>query len=207
MKQVIYKYNVNNEDYYISAYSESRARFAIKKHFNLKDVSSGERLKDSKILRKIWERKNTKFNLLFKAEDITPNDLLKFYKGQQHSLYELELLLKEDEKFFNGMDELFIKDSKNNVVLWNRHLVNTNYVNGYSPYNNINNYAGYMMPYSVNGLRDEKSLSKCYRFKNVKSIVNHVKNNLIKYKISNYKYKKTGLTLMEMLESYEISLQ
>ena len=202
MKALIYKYFFNKKTYYAEGYEEEDIRSSLEKHLKVTTGSLKKGVVPSyrKELIRIWDPKETNsvFTLTLNKRDTTSNEKLSDYKTKQHVLYELNLLLKEDINFLNGINDIVTTNANNEVKLWYKHNVYKTNKNGETYIDE----KGYDMCYSFKGSTDDIDTSKIYRFKNLSKAYWYVRNQLIKFGLDDKTYKRSSCTNLEICDSF-----
>ena len=192
MRPKIYKYQHNNETYYAEGYEETSIRLTLENYLRLKSGSLLEgKSPDFKTeLQLIWDRRNTTHVLTLKKEQTTSRKQLSLFKQKQHCVYELRLLLSENETFISGTQGDVIANENNNVKFWNSKYIKSN-----------GDEVGWEMCYSFQDSTDPSETEKIYRFKNIHLAYDYVRSEIIKLGIEEEPFNK-NFTNLEMCDSF-----
>jgi hypothetical protein len=180
MKPLIFAYEHNNKTYYAEGFNEESIRKAVEVKLNLPSntLQKGRKPDYNRELKEIWNRNNKNMTLLLNKDQTTPKEEVDLNKKKQHCMYELDLLLREDKDFLSGVNDNVVMDSTLEVKLY----PNT----------------GYIMAYWTKAGDNDK----IYRFYNgITDAYWYVRNNIINLGISDWQYKKTNCTVLEMCDS------
>lgn len=180
MKPLIFSYVHNGNTYYAEGYDENVIREALEKKLGLNEntLKRGRKPNFETELKRIWDKKDKEFFLSLTKEQTTNQEEIENNRRRQHCLYELDLLLKEDQNFLSGINDLVLIDQTNNVELY---------------YN-----TGHIMSYR-NSKKDNNII---FRFKQMSDAYWHVRKNIIDLDLQDIKYKKTEVTNLEMCDSF-----
>lgn len=180
MKPMIFAYEYATKTYYAEGFSEDNIRQAVEKKLNLppNTLPKGRKPDYNKELKEIWNKANKNMKLFLTKEFTSPRDEIELNKKRQHCIYELGLLLSEDKNFLSGVNDIIVMDPDLDIRLY----PNT----------------GHEMCYQGN----IPDTDKIYRFpKGMIDAYWYIRNNIIKFDIAEWPYKKTGSTVLEMCDS------
>lgn len=189
MKALIFRYHYNNNSYYVEGYVEEEMRACLEKHLGIElgTLKQGIKPDVNRELKLIWNPKITTHKLTLNKEQTTDRSKLHDYKKKQHCLYELDLFLKQDESFLNGVNDIIITDPINEVEMWYRHGPSS---------------SGYAMCYSFKGSKKPEATNLIYRFKSISAAYHYMRSELIKNGLADSLYKNKQITCLEMCDSF-----
>ena len=196
LKATIFKYKHGNTTYFAEGYEEQQ----IRTHLETKlGIPVGTLLKGTapdfnKELKRIWDKNDNEYYLTLRKEDTVSETDLKKKKQERHTLYELELLLKEDPVFLGGVNDILIKDPANNTLMWAQGFISE------KP-----SGKGFPMVYTFQGSTNSDMTDKTYRFKRVSGAYWYVRGQLIEQNLADLAYKGKRvdeLTNLEMCDSF-----
>jgi hypothetical protein len=196
LKAMIFKYKWNNVVYYAEGYDEAQMRACLEVKLG---ISAGTLLKGvapdfNKELKRIWDKNDKDYFLTLRKEDTVSEVDLKKKKQERHTLYELELLLKEDPVFLGGVNDILIKDPANAVLMWAQGFISE------KP-----SGKGFPMVYTFQGSTQSDMTDKTYRFRRISGAYWYVRNQLIEHQLGDLAYrgkKVEELTNLEMCDSF-----
>jgi len=196
LKATIFKYKHVDKIYFAEGYEETQ----IRTHLEAKlGIPVGTLLKGTapdfnKELKRIWDKNDNEYYLTLRKEDTVSETELKKKKQERHTLYELELLLKEDPTFLGGVNDILIKDPANNVLMWSQGFISEK-ASG----------KGFPMVYTFQGSTNSDMTDKTYRFKRISGAYWYVRGQLIEQNLADLAYRGKRvdeLTNLEMCDSF-----
>ena len=192
MKPKIYKYQHNEKTYYAEGYEEESIRLTLENYLRLpsNSLSKGKSPDFKTELKLLWDRRNTTHVLTLKKEQTTSRNKLNSFRKKQHCVYELRLLLSENQSFISGTQGDVIANENNNVKFWNSKYIKTN-----------GDEVGWEMCYSFKESTDPSETSKIYRFKNIMKAYDYVRRQIIELGIEDEAFNK-NFTNLEMCDSF-----
>jgi len=178
--------------FYGEGYLEEDIRSSLEGHFKIKkgSLDKGLRPDYKNELVKLWDRNNKKYKLTLNKSQTTSKEKIYLYKKQQHVKYELKLLLSENNQFLTGTRGDVIADPENEVRFLNSKYITND---GYE--------VGDEVCYSFRGSTELSDTCKIYRFHSMYDAYHYVRNQIIKFKLSDVKYNK-NFTCLEMCDSF-----
>jgi hypothetical protein len=191
MKSTIYKYTYNGKVHYAEGYNEPSIRTALENYLHITpgtlSVGVSPALSELKL---IWDRSNKTHRLTLSKEQTTPREQLEQQRKKQHAIHELRQLLREDEKFLNGMQGHIIANEENEVRMWNSKVTFEDGID-----------RGHEMCYTFRGSRDPDMTDSIYRFKRLSNAYKHVRSELIRLGIQDEMFNK-NFTTLEICDSF-----
>ncbi len=192
MRPKIYKYQYSGKTYYAEGYDEESIRLTMENYLQLKSgtLKKGSSPDFKTELKLIWDRRNTTHVLTLKKEQTTSRKRLKSFKEKQHCIYELRLLLSENETFISGTQGHVIANEDNNVKFWNSKYIKPD-----------GTEVGIEMCYSFKDSTDFNDTANIYRFKNIHKAYEYVRSEIIRLDIQEERFNK-NFTNLEMCDSF-----
>ena len=192
MKAVIYKYFHDRVKYYGEGYGEEDIRLALEKHLKLEKgtLRKGVLPDYRRELKLLWNRKNKTHRLTLTKEQTTNKEQLYDFRKKQHTLYELKLLLSEDENFLTGVRGDIVADKDNDIKFWNSKYIKDD-----------GEEIGNEMCYSFKGSTTPEYTCNIYRFKGLSDAYHYVRGEIINNSLKDHMFNK-NLTCLEACDSF-----
>lgn len=194
MKAKIFKYWWNKTVYYAEGFDEPTVRLCLENYLQIPQGSlkTGEKPDLEKELKLIWNKSNKTHKLTLTKEHTTSKEELQLQGKKMHCLYELKLLLKEDERFLSGVRGDIAADEENEVKFWGTKYIHPD-----------GSECGIEMCWSFQGSRSPEMTDRIYRFRNIGVAYRHIRYELIKYGLADdlCSFNK-NFTNLEMCDSF-----